>query len=106
MQKACARAGGHLSRNSRLLSQAGNKLSRVAGRYVNISLDDHSQTFNTELTFGSGVGIHAGCGAIDRGMRLASDGVPRRAFSGRIFLSATIRGFLRIRWFAATPTVL
>src|SRR6267378_2987135 len=49
MQKA-VESGAGIYREQSTLSQAGNKLRELQERYVNISLDDHSQTFNTELT--------------------------------------------------------
>jgi fumarate reductase flavoprotein subunit len=49
MQKA-VESGAGIYREQSTLSQAGNKLRELQERYANISLDDHSQTFNTELT--------------------------------------------------------
>jgi fumarate reductase flavoprotein subunit len=49
MQKA-VESGAGIYREQATLSQAGNKLHELQERYVNIGLDDHSQTFNTELT--------------------------------------------------------
>ncbi len=49
MQKAVERGAG-IYREETSLAQAVNKLRELQERYVNIKLDDHSQTFNTELT--------------------------------------------------------
>jgi fumarate reductase flavoprotein subunit len=49
MQKA-VESGAGIYREQATLTQAGNKLRELQERYANISLDDHSQTFNTELT--------------------------------------------------------
>jgi fumarate reductase flavoprotein subunit len=48
MQKA-VEGGAGIYREQSTLSQAKNKLFELQERYVNIKLDDHSQTFNTEL---------------------------------------------------------
>jgi fumarate reductase flavoprotein subunit len=49
MQKA-VEGGAGIYREQATLARAGNKLRELQERYDNISLDDHSQTFNTELT--------------------------------------------------------
>ncbi len=49
MQKA-VESGAGIYREQATLTQAANKLRELQDRYANISLDDHSQTFNTELT--------------------------------------------------------
>jgi fumarate reductase flavoprotein subunit len=43
-------SGAGIYREQSTLTQAGNKLRELQERYANIGLDDHSQTFNTELT--------------------------------------------------------
>src|SRR6266852_2617855 len=49
MQKA-VESGAGIYREQATLTQASNKLRELQERYANIRLDDHSQTFNTELT--------------------------------------------------------
>jgi fumarate reductase flavoprotein subunit len=49
MQKA-VESGAGIYREQSTLTSAGNKLRELQERYANIKLDDHSQTFNTELT--------------------------------------------------------
>ena len=49
MQKA-VESGAGIYRTAKTLQESANKLQELQGRFLNIALDDHSRTFNTELT--------------------------------------------------------
>ena len=77
MQKAVEEGAG-IYRTQRFTCGSGRQAATAAGAVPqHVAIEDHSHTFNTELTAALELFVHAGCRRSNRPMRLAAHGISR-----------------------------
>ena len=82
MQKTVEEGAG-IYRTGAALAKAVSRIREIQERFADITIEDHSRTFNTERLVRPGAVVHARRGGRHRHLRAAPGGVTRRAPADR-----------------------